>query len=167
MGWGFLFSPKGAERIDPFSPFSNLVTEAEGVGTEWEKSWYDTPKKVPRAVSCGFRNMGVFRTPRPSVGALTGKSHLRVCEDPPGGPGVKNPPAIVRDRGLIPGPGRFHVLRGNEAQAPQLLSPGAQQQEGPPPRGARPRNQGAAHPPPQPEQAPRRNEDPAPLEINI
>ena len=76
MGWGFLFSPKGAERVDPFSPFSNLVMEAEGVGTEWEKSWYDTPKKVPRAVPCGFQNMGVFRTPRPSIGALTGKSHL-------------------------------------------------------------------------------------------
>ena len=27
----------------------------------------------------------------------------------PGGPGVKNLPASTRDRGLIPGPGRFHM----------------------------------------------------------
>ncbi|KAI4562761.1 hypothetical protein MJT46_011723 [Ovis ammon polii x Ovis aries] len=33
--------------------------------------------------------------------------------DFPGGPVAKNPPASVSDMGLIPGPGRFHVLRGN------------------------------------------------------
>ena len=33
--------------------------------------------------------------------------------DFPGGPVAKNPPASVSDMGFIPGPGRFHVLRGN------------------------------------------------------
>ena len=33
--------------------------------------------------------------------------------DFPGGPVVKNPPVSVGDMGSIPGPGRFHVLRGN------------------------------------------------------
>ena len=31
----------------------------------------------------------------------------------PGGTEDKNPPASAGDRGLIPGPGRFHVLSGN------------------------------------------------------
>ena len=63
------------------------------MGTEWEKSWYNIPKKAPQAVSGGFRSMGVFRTLRPSTGTLTGnigqqgKSHLPACEDSPGGPG--------------------------------------------------------------------------------
>ena len=34
-------------------------------------------------------------------------------EDFPGGPVVKNPPANIGERGSIPGPGRFHMLRGN------------------------------------------------------
>ena len=35
---------------------------------------------------------------------------------------VKNPPANAGDMGLIPGLGRSHMPRGNEAHAPQLLS---------------------------------------------
>ena len=31
--------------------------------------------------------------------------------DFPGSPVVKNPPASARDKGLIPGPGRSHMLR--------------------------------------------------------
>ena len=31
----------------------------------------------------------------------------------PGGPVVKNLPANTGDKGLIPGPGRFHMLWGN------------------------------------------------------
>ena len=42
--------------------------------------------------------------------------------DFPGGPVVKNSPANSGDTGLIPGPGRFHMLRGNEDHASQLLS---------------------------------------------
>ena len=30
----------------------------------------------------------------------------------PGGPVVKNPPCNARDMGLIPGPGRYHMLQG-------------------------------------------------------
>ena len=40
----------------------------------------------------------------------------------PGGPVVKNPPSNARDTGLIPCPGRSHMLWGNEARVPQLLS---------------------------------------------
>jgi len=39
----------------------------------------------------------------------------------PGGPVVKNPPASTGDIGLIPGLGRFHMLRRKEACAPQQL----------------------------------------------
>ena len=38
-------------------------------------------------------------------------------------PVVKNPPASMRDTVSIPGPGRFHRPRSNQARAPQLLSP--------------------------------------------
>ena len=38
--------------------------------------------------------------------------------DFPGGPVVKYPPANAGDTGLVPGPGRFHMPRGNEAHAP-------------------------------------------------
>ena len=41
----------------------------------------------------------------------------------PGGPVVKDPLANVRDTGLIPGPGRFHMPQNNQACSPQLLSP--------------------------------------------
>jgi len=34
---------------------------------------------------------------------------------------VKNPPANARDKGSIPGSGRFHMLWGNETQVTQLL----------------------------------------------
>ena len=36
---------------------------------------------------------------------------------------VKNLPAVAGDTGLIPGPGRAHMLQGNYALLPQLLSP--------------------------------------------
>ena len=35
---------------------------------------------------------------------------------------VKNPPANAGDTGSIPGPGRSHMPRSNQARAPQLLS---------------------------------------------
>ena len=41
----------------------------------------------------------------------------------PGGPVVKHPPASAGDMGLIPAAGRSHMLKGNEAHAPQLLNP--------------------------------------------
>ena len=48
---------------------------------------------------------------------------------------VKNLPANAGDTGLIPGPERSHMPRGNWAHAPQLLSrharPHALQQEKP------------------------------------
>ena len=40
----------------------------------------------------------------------------------PGGAVVKNPPANAGNMGSIPGPGRSHMPRSNEARAPQLLS---------------------------------------------
>ena len=43
----------------------------------------------------------------------------------PGGPVVKNPPANAEDTGLIPGLGSFHMLQGNLAREPELLSPSA------------------------------------------
>ena len=43
--------------------------------------------------------------------------------DFPDGPAVKNPPANAGDMGSIPGPGRSHVPRSNQAPDPQLLSP--------------------------------------------
>ena len=42
--------------------------------------------------------------------------------DLPGGPVNKNLPANAGDTGLIPGLGRFHVLQGNWAHVPQLLT---------------------------------------------
>ena len=40
----------------------------------------------------------------------------------PGSPVVKDEPASAADMASIPDPGRLHVLRGNEAPAPQLVS---------------------------------------------
>ena len=34
----------------------------------------------------------------------------------------KNPPASTGDMGRIPGPGKFHTPRSNQARLPQLLS---------------------------------------------
>ena len=42
--------------------------------------------------------------------------------DFPGGTVVKNPPANAGDMGSSPGLGRSHMLRGNKACTPQLLS---------------------------------------------
>ena len=41
----------------------------------------------------------------------------------PGGPVVKNPRAHAGDTGSSPCLGRFHMLRGNKAHAPELLKP--------------------------------------------
>ena len=45
------------------------------------------------------------------------KSHLSSLEgmsqDFPSGPVIENLPAIARDRGSVPGPGRFHMPLGN------------------------------------------------------
>ena len=43
-------------------------------------------------------------------------------EDVPGSRVVKNQPASVKDMSSIPGPGRFHMLWGNQACASQLVS---------------------------------------------
>ena len=43
--------------------------------------------------------------------------------DFPGGTLIKNLPANARDRGLIPGWGRFHMPQSNQAPVPQLLKP--------------------------------------------
>ena len=45
--------------------------------------------------------------------------------DFPGGPEVKNPPCNAGDMGLIPGPGRFHMMQSNKDYAPQPPSPSA------------------------------------------
>ena len=42
--------------------------------------------------------------------------------DLPGGRVDRNPPVNAGDTGSIPGLGRFHMPRSNEAFAPQLLS---------------------------------------------
>ena len=47
---------------------------------------------------------------------------MLIFGDFPGGALVKNPPANARDTGSSPGPGRSHMLRSNQARAPQLLS---------------------------------------------
>ena len=39
--------------------------------------------------------------------------NLKLCQDFPGGPVVKNPLANAGDMGLIPDPGRFHMPWGN------------------------------------------------------
>ena len=44
------------------------------------------------------------------------------CWGFPGGPVVKNPPANAGDMGSIPGSGRSHVMQGNWARVPQVLS---------------------------------------------
>ena len=46
--------------------------------------------------------------------------NYKMLQDFPGGPVVRNPPANAGDMGLIPDPGRSHVLQGNKACAPQL-----------------------------------------------
>ena len=39
--------------------------------------------------------------------------NLKLCQDFPGGPAVKNPLANAGDMGLIPDLGRFHIPRGS------------------------------------------------------
>ena len=46
---------------------------------------------------------------------------LKETWDFPSGPVVKNPPVNAGDTGSTPGPGRFHMLRGNKAGRPQIL----------------------------------------------
>ena len=48
---------------------------------------------------------------------------LKSVQDLPVGPVVRNLPANVGDTSVIPGPVRFHMLLGNKAHAPQLVSP--------------------------------------------
>ena len=48
------------------------------------------------------------------------KNYLR---DFPGGPVFKNSPANARDMGLIPGPGRSHMLQSKEACVTHDQSP--------------------------------------------
>ena len=43
--------------------------------------------------------------------------------DFPGGSVVQNSPANAGDMGSIPGPGRFHTLRDNEAHALEGYAP--------------------------------------------
>ena len=47
---------------------------------------------------------------------------LLKCGDFPGGPVVENLPPNVGDTSLVSGLGRFHVLQGNQAHAPQILT---------------------------------------------
>ena len=54
---------------------------------------------------------------------MRGYIRMIIVWDTSGGPVVQNPPAKAGDSGLIPSLGRSHMLWGNEAQAPQLLSP--------------------------------------------
>ena len=49
--------------------------------------------------------------------------HIKKILGLPGGPVVKNLCVNAGDSGSIPTPGRFHMLWGNEAPDPQLLSP--------------------------------------------
>ena len=44
-------------------------------------------------------------------------------KDFPSGPVVTNPPTNAGDMGLIPGPRRFHMPRGNKAHVLHLLKP--------------------------------------------
>ena len=48
---------------------------------------------------------------------------ILILLDFPFGTMDKNPPAGAGDKGLIPGPGRFHMPQSNQAGVPQLLSP--------------------------------------------
>ena len=52
-------------------------------------------------------------------------SSQRQRQDSPGDLVVKSPPANAGDKGSVPGLEGFHVLWGNSAHAPQLLSPHA------------------------------------------
>ena len=49
--------------------------------------------------------------------------------------------ANAEDMGLIPGPGRFHVPKGNKAHVPQLLSPRASTTEAYVPRPCAPQQE--------------------------
>ena len=54
---------------------------------------------------------------------------------------VKNLPANAGDMGSSPGPGGSHMLRSNEAHAPQLLSPRAATTEARAPRARAPQQE--------------------------
>ena len=62
-------------------------------------------------------------TKRAMSGRQKVKNQKRLSKDFPGDPVVKNLPANAGDMGSIPGLGRFHVPRGNQAHVSQLLSP--------------------------------------------
>ena len=59
----------------------------------------------------------------------------------PGGAVVENPPANAGDTGSIPGLGRSHILRSNQARAPQLLSQRATTIEAHAPRARAPQQE--------------------------
>ena len=52
-------------------------------------------------------------------------SSQRQGQDSPGDLVAKSPPADAGGEGSVPGLEGFHMLWGNQAQAPQLLSPHA------------------------------------------
>ena len=90
--------------------------------------------KLPAAYSCDFSH----RSPWQEVEEIKAR-------DFPGGPVVKNPPCNAGDTGLIPGPGRSHMLQSNYAQEPQLLSSRAITTEACEPRVQAPKQEKSAH----------------------
>jgi len=50
------------------------------------------------------------------------KQMKEAIQDFPSGAVDKNPPASAGDMGSVSGQGRFHMLQGRQACAPQLLS---------------------------------------------
>ena len=57
-----------------------------------------------------------------SLSGISSFSQRIPCRGFPGGTVVKNPPANAEEIGSSPCPGRSHMLRSNQARAPQLLS---------------------------------------------
>ena len=86
------------------------------------KGWA-TSLPLPAFISC--RNAGANRQvwSRGTAGVLS--SVKDAPGDFPRGAVDRNPPAKAGDTGLIPGPGRSHVPRGNQGCEPQLPRPGA------------------------------------------
>ena len=76
------------------------------------------------------QQQGLYEDGMQYIGSEFTKSLLPMIKtgswDFPGGLVVKNPPASTGDTGLIPGPGRSHLLWDDQAHAPQLPSQCAQ-----------------------------------------
>ena len=62
-------------------------------------------------------------TPPGETQAYAPRDMFKSVQDLPVGPVARHLPANAGDTSLIPGPGRFHVLPGNKAHVPQLVSP--------------------------------------------